>query len=331
MPAARCRAASATGSLLFSRYRRAFTLIEMLVVIFVILAISALTISVAVPPVEERRLREAARNVNAMLAGAQGRAIETRRPYGVMIVPDASDRFVSLTLHYAEVPPPYAGDSLNSTCQIARVQNPPGGFPAGWYVFVGDTFWLGQTAATDLVQPGDLIQFNHQGHFYQITHVDRTRGRWRITDLGSTVRIRSPGVPVPYRVIRQPVPSAAPPLTLPESTCLDLENCGFESPFAADFRGPNRTTILFSPNGTVLGVVQTGVGMTTVNGPIFLLVGRRANVFQSGARGLTNRTDLTTLWVTVNHVTGLVTTVENAAGNDPRFYARRAQAKGGRK
>ena len=65
--------------------RRGFTLIELLVVVFIVLAVSALSVAMVVPSIEERRVREASLSVTSFLNGVRAEAIRTGRPVGVWI------------------------------------------------------------------------------------------------------------------------------------------------------------------------------------------------------------------------------------------------------
>ena len=64
-------------------FRRGITLIELLVVIIILTTLVAAAIPILSPSNDDRRLREASRGVNAFITGAQMKAVELRRPYGV--------------------------------------------------------------------------------------------------------------------------------------------------------------------------------------------------------------------------------------------------------
>jgi prepilin-type N-terminal cleavage/methylation domain-containing protein len=84
-PQARLAAAARTGS---GRKRRAFTLIELLVVILIILAVSAVALPTVLPAFNHRQVSEAARILQAGLAGARDTAINTGSPAGIRLLPD---------------------------------------------------------------------------------------------------------------------------------------------------------------------------------------------------------------------------------------------------
>jgi prepilin-type N-terminal cleavage/methylation domain-containing protein len=131
------------------------TLIELLVVVVILLVLTSVTIPLAMTGNEGRRTREAARLVSGFLSSARNRAIETGRPMGVQFERLKSNGNASMLLSYAEVPPPYAGDTVLSGMNISangRITQ----------FFTNDTGWLG------LIRKGDLIRINHQGCIYQL-------------------------------------------------------------------------------------------------------------------------------------------------------------------
>lgn len=318
--------------------RRGFTLVELLVVITIILALATIAIGVSVPDVQTRRLREASRLINAFLLGAAARAAETGRPVAVIIVADASQSLMSRTLKYAEVPPPYAGDTLNESRAVinrhigsqAEIQLTPDadGTITPNNKSIVDTAWRGQTPDLDLIRVGDLIQFNYQGHFYQIVQIsDRNLNLFIIQASNTTNRVLQPKfVAMSYQIFRQPVASAAAELELPESVVVDLGQSG-----PGTFRfSPGSVTIVFSPGGTVPSYMNGG-SVIPASRPFYLLVGKREQV-ETGA----NLDDFETIWIAVNNQTGLVTSVENAGNQggggfiESRAFARKAQSLGGR-
>jgi len=145
---------------------------------------------------------------------------------------------------------------------------------------------------------------------------------------------------VPFCILRQPVPSETQPLRLTEQMCIDLCESGTDN---ATFEPINRfmpVWILFAPDGalhSVLGVYDpaTGANLVSPADRIYLLVGRQdrlpanavfptvANqVATTGPRGnpdhedgLRNWQDTASLWITINPISGLVTTIENASCN----------------
>lgn len=126
---------------LSSRPRRGMTLIELLVVIVILTTLVAAAIPLLSPANDDRRIREASRQLNTFITGAQARAISLHRPVGVAFKRLGSDtntnpqkhinpannfhpdNGVCLEAFYVEELPPYAGFDANSRACIARTTN----------------------------------------------------------------------------------------------------------------------------------------------------------------------------------------------------------------
>jgi prepilin-type N-terminal cleavage/methylation domain-containing protein len=69
-------------------HRRGFTLVELLVVMVIILAISVVALPSVIHAIGDRQMGEAARLVQASLAGARDAAIHANAPRGIRLLPD---------------------------------------------------------------------------------------------------------------------------------------------------------------------------------------------------------------------------------------------------
>jgi type II secretory pathway pseudopilin PulG len=154
---------------------------------------------------------------------------------------------------------------------------------------------------------------------------------------------------VSFQVYRAPIKSAQPPLELPVNSAIDLLASGFGAIGTEFNRGLNaRLVILFEPSGD-LGRVYYGNQEITADSSIHILIGRPEqaiinrgrdggwgvagfddnengtvdevaergcagsdDVFVNDGLDLSNIMDMTSLWVTISHRTGQVTTTENA-------------------
>src|SRR5271157_729090 len=68
--------------------RRGFTLVELLVVILIILLVSAVVLPTVIPAISHRQVSEAARILQAALAGARDTALNNNAPAGIRLLPD---------------------------------------------------------------------------------------------------------------------------------------------------------------------------------------------------------------------------------------------------
>jgi prepilin-type N-terminal cleavage/methylation domain-containing protein len=69
-------------------FRRGFTLVELLVVVLIVVLVSAATLPVVIPAITHRQVSEAARILQASIAGARDAAIRTNAPRGIRLLPD---------------------------------------------------------------------------------------------------------------------------------------------------------------------------------------------------------------------------------------------------
>jgi type II secretory pathway pseudopilin PulG len=348
------------------------TLVELLVVIVLVTTLVTTVIPILSPGGDNKRLREASRNLNAYLQGAQARAIETGRPFGVAFqrlsadTERGADNAVCIRAEYVEVPPHYSGMDSSSlaricindlqqiTLQLVRYGNTTApasdGLPAGFdidlipdrfiragdhvvvgpreYVIlpylqsppnfapgvryataysageVGHGYFAGSSPVPETPPPGvfRLQAVTESSISLPITH--------RIGNPGDNNRVTevSPGVampadqsaffataPVPFKLIRQPVPAGGEPLEMPGSVAVDLQASVFTNGtrvFAPADNTFNSSTneyqalsapvmVLFSPQGNIerfySGYVdQFGVPQSSnVTSTLALCVGRR--------------------------------------------------------
>ncbi len=107
----------------FSGRRAAFTLVELLIVIGIMLVMTAIALPQLKTTLDDNKLREGSRQVSAFFAQARARAASTGRPCGVWmestLVPGANYR-QSTRLAMCEVPPTYAGDTVGATIALAN-------------------------------------------------------------------------------------------------------------------------------------------------------------------------------------------------------------------
>ena len=271
--------------------RAGVTLVELLVVIFILLAITATAIPVVVPSLQERQMREASRLVTSYFAGARDQAMHRGRPVGVMIERFPGQSEMAFVLSEVEVPPPYAGDTTNArvTVKINGVTGDGSGMavPQPGKVVLEATPSPSGTLTPQLLRVGDVMIIGNQGHRYRIfgptdpndverritdPSVANPVGIWLELDLdvvypaGGTAFwaplpwSTTPSAPQPYKIIRTPKKTSRQPLVLPEGLCIDLQFSGDDDEFfvATDFdvssagkQDPTPVIVMFQPTGTV--------------------------------------------------------------------------------
>lgn len=136
------------------RSRSAITLVEMLVVISILVLLAAMTIPNVRPALENRRLRETARSIEAYLNRARVDAIERGTAVGVQFVRAPRQNEACIQLQQVLSPSVYTGES---TTAVVRVQRWGSTTPVVVKILVPSDA-IGQ----QLLRRGDLIQFNTQ-------------------------------------------------------------------------------------------------------------------------------------------------------------------------
>ncbi len=222
--------------------RSAFTLVEMLVVIGIILVLATLTVLFMPRIMERQRATEGARLVHGWLLTARERAKRDQIPRGVRLLYDSG---FARSLVYIEQPDDFTGGTLiaNGTTTVTFTGVD---FTGG---FVAPALWL--------VQPGDFLEVPSpafsQSQVFQIVNP--------ITG-SSLTTIR----PVPlqttqnYRIGRFPRLSIGEAvLQLPQNVAIDLTDptTGLFNPILGRSRitpeANGYLNILFAPSGEVLG------------------------------------------------------------------------------
>ncbi|MBI85918.1 MAG: hypothetical protein CMJ81_22200 [Planctomycetaceae bacterium] len=298
--------------------RAAFTLVELLVVVTILLMLMGLAAAFVSPLREGRDIREAARQVSTYLTAAQSRAIELQRPVAVSVRPLRDDNgnvllLAALELWMAEVPEPYTGDHHLAVAEIA-LPEPPGN------AIVVTLHGVSNHPTNPIyhnVDGNDFIRFDGKGPRYQIaswirvppddtdtdkiqiTLYEKTTYHTRYFKAGSQVV----STLVPFQVFRygRPLQSLVSPLQLPPTVAIDMVNCG-----------EGRTGVLTVPDMTILFSPAGGVERFIINGMIarptsafHLLLGRIDQL------GPGNLEDGNSRWISIRHLTGRVTTSEN--------------------
>lgn len=295
------------------------TLIELLVVISILVLLVAAVAPRVQPLLAERELREAARQVAAYAAAAQSRAARRGRAAGIWLERSTGNPAASIDISLCEVPPPYAGDTLQAKAKLNGAT----------------VSFTGAFNLSSMVKPGDQIRFDNKGRYYQINSVSGSTCTISNISVGGGVAPPYPQTGtqgVPFQIFRRPVRSSTGGLMLPAAVCIDLGNSGMGQSGTFTTTGQQPIILLFQPDGTFSTIYQDG-SPTPVNSSVHLLIGSISKV------GAENRADMTNRWVSIGRQTGLVTVVENGPDTngdgsstlaESRVYVLQKQGMGGR-
>jgi type II secretory pathway pseudopilin PulG len=337
---------------------RGVTLLELLVVIGIILAITAAVIPVMAPAMAGRRLREASRGVNTFISSARNKALATGRSVGVAFERLEAEAQASTVLTLVEAPPPWSGDNVESK-MLVRSNGRIVGFSTaseiGWQIAK--------------VRPGDIIKFNFRNTAYRLVGPTdpfaaepTDMNPWlfvhddpRMSNVAPRIGQANPSLPpteLPFQITRAPAlnstfRSAAASYQLPVGTVVDLSVSGSDdiptygrfgrvelNDVAAVKSRP--VMILFGPNGSLERVTYETVDSSNTptlvsfrpTAALQFLVGRRDGVGigpdtvqNTPVDELPNWRDLDNFWISIYPQSGLIISNPNAQ-IDPTFSVR---------
>ena len=320
--------------------RDGLTLTELLIVISIVVVLAGVVIPLIQPNLQGRDIREGARQLNALIAGIQARAVQTGRPAGLWLErdPQFPDRVYQCAI--AEVPPPYAGDTEQARAivtPLASAQLPqlhPFATYAGEYLlYAAEVPQFDAASSQYLLQHlfqngnfeeyfGDEIRFNYREPRHPLLFVDQFNGNFRFVFAARSTAIpplSTPGNvrPVPFQVFRRPERSSAEPLDMPTGTAIDMvrSGWGYENVFPPDV-GP--LVVMFSPHGNVDRLYSRRDRLVlNSTDSIQLLVGHADQVDVPATEPTTNNLqDSDSVWVSINLRSGRTLTAQNAGTND---------------
>lgn len=253
-------------------------------------------------------------------------------------------------VYTVETRAPYSGISTQARARIAWRQVDPLNTALGsrWEIDffetdpiagkINDLLIYHNNPRRAIVEPGESfwVRFDYRGPLYRAFRVATSPASFIfVLDISSS---SSPLAPlfadtswgVPFQLYRHPVRSGAEPLRLPANTAIDLSVSGFGAngnQFThLGLAPPKPVQILFNTAGDLESVYVdiNGDGVVDQVSPmssVHLMVGRLqqvvvgpgGNVFVDDLVDLSNIMDMSTLWVTISHRTGQVTTTENGS------------------
>jgi type II secretory pathway pseudopilin PulG len=295
--------------------RLGLTLIELLVTIVIMVTVLAGVLPLVSPNNNSRKIREASRQLNTLLAQAQAHAARDGRPVGVAFresgVPGSLSG-MALEAYLIAEPPPFAGFSEYSR---VTVMDDPDGLTYGSEgtgnqtgnggelfeaTLRGRKLWnlqftlYGQEDPVPprMIRIGDALEV--AGNYFIViddpdadskpNQVDPDTGyvvpavELRAVWLNSNGQQLSPG-PKPYSFQRQPINTADQALQFPRGIGIDLEASGadgFGVPNSLDNFGATTIGVMFSPNGSLRALYRNDARMDGVE-QVYLLLGLAEN------------------------------------------------------
>jgi prepilin-type N-terminal cleavage/methylation domain-containing protein len=217
--------------------RRAFTLVELLVVIGIIAALAILVL-VFYPSRSNRSTTDGASQLQTYIASAKSRAMRDRSPRGIRLLDDGNGNFREF--QFVEVPEPYA--------PLTPIQ-----------AVAGSKIIYVQYDLTSAILPGDLFEIVGESTPHRVTGPVIPAGP-NVPFMGATDWYQFPVASAPtinasdpnvYRFIRQPRPLLGETtLHLPKGVLIDASQ-SLPSPLPTSFSG--NTEIIFSQSGATIG------------------------------------------------------------------------------
>ncbi len=242
--------------------RTGFTLVELLVVIGVLIILTVMTMSLVNATQNEDRVRAGAATIQSFMEGARDRAIHAKQPRGIRFLTDSNAPNLATSMIYIGAPEVY-GKGLQATVTMApdfdpatetvprhavRPQNPQD--LSIWWGFHN----------RGLISNGTPIQI--EGQFYTIRRVKYST----MTRQFDFFQLTKPFVSGPSSGLKYSLflnPTVLPnqePRQLPRAVVIDLNSSYNNGHLPRAWGQPgsyNSLDVLFSPNGTVTGLVAS--------------------------------------------------------------------------
>ena len=297
------------GCRVVCRKPSAFTLVEVLVVLFIFVTLAAVALPTVRKLIDDQKVSKAARNIIAFIDIARTRAIAEGRETGVRFERfDQTNQFgrcVSTQVKQLTGVPRYRGDSSRSVASI-RSLGVAGEVHAQFDPIDNQLLALSASLVGDASAPikvGDLVELpgGRTAPISSIvprlitapaaTLVELNLSLTEPTDDGTNtfpssiegVSTAFPPDPPPtvtrdvrFAIYRQPVLSSAATLAIPRGAVVDLNYSGVGlggNEFAPRVALPEHVSIIFGPDGKVSRISNGSGGLTRPTGPIFLCVG----------------------------------------------------------
>ena len=255
--------------------RRAFTLVELLVVLAIVLILAAVTITSVNFSYNADRMRAGGRQLQSFLMGARDKAIYANEVRGVRLLLDPNDNHAVSAVQYIGAPQRETGmltfNSATTGDSTGRTVSSISGTP--WFNLINRGF----------LKVGNRIQIPQDtGAWFTISAIHTvlplTNPPQKLlvlnrpnSDLAGTIN------PISFSLELASTPLGdAQPVQLPRGTVIDLDGSQIPStwrPLTLDTSYSPQMDILFTPRGTV-------VGDTSAYGIVHLLVADASDVLK---------------------------------------------------
>jgi prepilin-type N-terminal cleavage/methylation domain-containing protein len=243
--------------------RAAFTLVEMIVVLAILLTLATITVAFLPTVNNYQKVQSGASRVQAWFLTAKQRALRDQVPRGVRLnVETLGGRQVVRTLQYTEQPEDFSPGALtvvdNNHATVAGTDL-SGGFDTTGTDTSNNLYWP--------VQAGDFLEINSLGPVYRIASVTSAKATPTSNQITTAfTNISNTAGTYPYRIMRAPrALSGEPPLQLPQDVVIDVNGDATASLILSGSTptGINSYDVLFASSGAVTGVYfNSGSGNT---------------------------------------------------------------------
>lgn len=162
------------------KLRRAFTLVELLIVISIITLVTAIALPTVRDQLRDQKAKRTASLVRAFIDTARARAVNTGKPYGVVIKRSGTTGFESsrsIELRYGRLASSYSGDEPDAVANITApsTYHPSIRFISFPTTISGNPIYgnsVMQTPPPGFVVPGDTISFDESDVKFQVLQVN---------------------------------------------------------------------------------------------------------------------------------------------------------------
>lgn len=336
-------------------HRLGFTLVELLVLIAVLITVTAILIPTVRFVLSDRKIRESTRVVDSFITEAQTEAVSTGIG-GIWIERDPNSPDSATRIYKIKSLPPYTGDFLGATCQILQggtngnealngIDDDGDNLRDNLYQAIIQFDMNTSANVINLVQAGDLIQFDFKGPWYVIGDTPTWPGGG--AQVTNPVRVFSASGPIPtfppvagpvnvrFKIMRMPERASASYVDLPRDTMIDLSKSGLTvldlngnligddplsqgNEFAQVINPPSAVQIIFGKDGGIDTIIANGVAARPDRSiHLLLAVDERENNADFGPNSTKTLENLSNFWLTITRQGAVSTSPVADVTTDP--------------